>query len=552
MKMTKRKPVRYTAEERSMIADIRAINRDPEIVTQAGIKAAARFLHSNVDELKEAFTQADIELALDDRGWLVGGKRMMGELDPLSRAVAINRARYYWLKNPLAKQAVRLWTDYAFSDEALTWESENSAQETQIDSFMRDRRNRRYTSRQGMRMLSTRLLVDGEIFFAFFEDGTVRTFDPLQITDLICDPDDEDTILAYKRVTSGAFGTAPKTLYYQPWNSDETFGIVDYGAGKKEVKLEKDVVVYHFALDPFTKRGTPLLAVVEDWLNEHKRFMICRVAITQALSQFAWQGTVKGGQKAVDSIANKMKSTYVDSGLSGGTEHNPPNAPGGWYFSNQGIDLKASPRATGASDAKTDADNLKLQVCAGVGIMLHYFGDPSTGNLATATAMELPMLKMFGAYQQLWKDTWRDLFMIVCKIEPEDDADFEIDLNMPAIIEDDLQALGTAVTAITTAFPEAKVPSVLRMCLSSLGIPDLDDVMEQIAENKIVVDAQAAQNREDILAGKAVSVDPKTGKPIINPPGQTNGGAAGTDTDMTEASKTSHLVAALNTLARKL
>ena len=71
---------------------------DVPIVTDDGGEAS----------LKEAFTQADIELALDDRGWLVGGKRMAGELDPLSRQVQVNKSRYYWLRDPLVQQAVRL------------------------------------------------------------------------------------------------------------------------------------------------------------------------------------------------------------------------------------------------------------------------------------------------------------------------------------------------------------------------------------------------------------------------------------------------------------
>jgi hypothetical protein len=39
---------------------------------------------------------------------------------------------------------------------------------------------------------------------------------------------------------------------------------------------------------------------------------------------------------------------------------------------------------------------------AGIGanIFEHYLGNPLTGNLATATAMELPMLKMFEFEQQ--------------------------------------------------------------------------------------------------------------------------------------------------------
>ena len=515
----------------------------PAPIAEGEAKFTSRFLASWVLEnlgntevgdgvkLNEAFTQADIELALDDRGWLVGGKRMAGELDPLSRQVQVNRSRYYWLRDPLAKQAVRLWTDYAFGSEAVTWSCEDTAVQDKLDKFMHDRRNRRITSRFGMRRMSQRLLIDGEIFFALFADGTIRFFDCLQLKDIITDPDDEDTVIAYKRETSGQFNTSPKTLYYQPWDFDAEKGLElkDQAAGKT-FEFEKDVVVYHLAFDAFEKRGTTLLSACSDWSREHRRFMIARVAITQALARFAFKGQVKGGQKVMDSIRSKMESTYAQQGLSGGVEHQPPNAPGGTWLQNEGVNLEAMPRVTGAAEAKTDADGLKLMVSAGTGIMLHYFGDPSTGNLATATAMELPMLKMFGAYQQLWKDAWRDIFSIVLEEDPEDQD--EIAINLPEILEADLQKVGTFMTALTGSFPEAKVPAVLREYLVALGVQNLDDVMEAIADQKEENDAKAAD-----LLSKGVMTD-KTGKPV--PPPAKNqeppdGGSAGTNQDATEA-----------------
>jgi len=502
-------------------------------MTSLSTKAAVDFL-SQIPEISEAFTQADIELALDDRGWLVGGKRMAGELDPLSRQVQVNRARYYWLRDPLAKQAVRLWTDYAFGDTAVTWTcEEDSGVEDRLNKFMNDRRNRRITSRAGMRRMSQRLLVDGEIFFALFDDGTIRYFDCLQITDIICDPDDEDTVKAYKRETAGANNTASKTLYYQPWDSDdETPDVVD-PATKKSFTLETKVKIYHLAFDALDKRGNSLFGACSDWSREHRRFMIARVALTQALSRFAYKGTVKGGQKIVDSIRSKMESTFAQTGLSGGTEKNPPNAPGGTWLQNEGINLEAMPRTTGANDAKADADGLKLMVSAGTGIMLHYFGDPSTGNLATATAMELPMLKMFGAYQQFWKDAWRDIFSIVLEEDPDKPLE-TIAIEMPAIIEDDLAALGTFITQLTTAFPEAKVPEVLQMCLTSMGVQNINDVMGTIEKQKEANDALAAKNAA--LQAKAIAAKPigANGNGANNgtPP---DGGVAGTNTDTTEA-----------------
>src|ERR1700675_4993075 len=96
----------------------------PKAITEArqySAKEMADFLSSNVPELQEAFTRADIELALDDRGWVVPGRQWTAaDLDAQTRTTLVAKARLYWLRDPLMKQAVRLWTDYALGT-GVTW-----------------------------------------------------------------------------------------------------------------------------------------------------------------------------------------------------------------------------------------------------------------------------------------------------------------------------------------------------------------------------------------------------------------------------------------------
>jgi hypothetical protein len=501
-------------------------------------------MDENGTKFNEAFTQADIELALDDRGWLVGGKRMAGELDPMSRQVQVNKSRYYWMRDPLAKQAIRLWTDYAFGDQALCWKSEDSGIQDKLDKFMKDRRNRRFTSRAGVRRLSQKVLVDGELFFAVFEDGTIRTFDCLQITDIITDPDDEEMVLAYKRVTTPPNGTQGqnKTLYYKPWDLPEGANTPVDPTTKQNVVYVDGCVMYHHAFDALERRGNGLLTSCADWSREHRRFMTARVAIMQALSKFAFKTTVKGGQNVVNSIRAKLESTFSQAGLSGGTEHQPPAAPGSNFLSNEGVTLEAMPRTTGSADASADGNQLKLMVSAGTGIFLHYFGDPSTGNLATATAMELPMQKMFASYQMFWKDCWRDLFSIVLEEGP-DDTPSDITLTLPDILEDDLQKLSAFLTALTSVFPEAKVPALLKQCLNSANVEDLDEVMEDIEDNKEALDAKASIDQQTQHKQQLQLVAAKKGQPGVDPSEQ---GALGASNEVEQ------LARAVNNLVESL
>jgi hypothetical protein len=181
-------------------------------------------------------------------------------------------------------------------------------------------------------------------------------------------------------------------------------------------------------------------------------------------------------------------------------ERNPPSAPASTFVKNSGLELEAMPRTTGASDAEADGNGLKLMVSAATGIMLHYYGDPSTGNLATSTAMELPMLKMFNSYQQFWIEVYQDIFSIVLG-EDIDRRPAGCRCGHAANSAGRLgRSLAPSCTQLTTAFPETKVPEILSMLLTAMGVCDIDDVMKAIDKEKVNVDKKAAD--EAALAHK--------------------------------------------------
>lgn len=498
-----------------------------EVVQGPSIQEMADFI-LRIPEISEAFTRADIELALDDRGWTNysnTGTRQFTEMDSASRNILISRSRMYWMRDPLAKQAVRLWTDYALGDgftykmiedEAPLGSADPAAAVAKkkppvteatlpaaddgddsdviatLDRFCKHRKNKTIMNSEGQRKSSKKLLIDGEVFFAIFNGDvkTIRRIDPQQITDVMTDPDDEETVLCYRRACANN-----KVLYYKDWAvTDEDAALIANlkdPQTKKSITVENDVVVYHVAFDALNQRGNGLLFCVNDWSKEHRKFMEARVAIVAALAKFAWKGQVEGGQAIVNQIKQKLESTYAQTGPTA-PERNPATSPGGTWLQNKSIDLQPMSRTTGAGDAQADSNTLKLMVSAGTGIMLHYFGDPSTGNLATATAMELPMLKMFASYQRLWIDVYRDLFSIVLDEDPDGEP-ADIDIDFPPILEEDLQKLSAFLTSVISAFPEAKIPDLLEMMLQKFGLNNLDEIMEKIGANKEEMDAQQAE-----------------------------------------------------------
>lgn len=458
----------------------------------------------SVPEIAESFSRADIELAIDDRGWVQTSNFTGGnDLDQISRRTMVRRSRMYWQRDPLAKQAVRLWTDYAFG-RGLTWKAADEAQQTTLNKVWKARRNRALFSQRGQVKTSKKLLIDGDLYVAIFGEGEDRSFrrmDAMQIEDHICDPDDAEKVLAFRRLLPDG----KTSLFYAAWDADDDDKKLAeqqrVGPTRQKVVLQKDVVVYHLPFDDIGERGNGLLTSCLDWSREHRRFQESRVSLTQALAKFAHKITAKGGQKVLDDLSKRMASTFATSGATT-QERNPKPAAGSTFFQNSGIEMEQMPRGTGAGDARADANNLKLMVAAGTGIMLHYFGDPENGNLATATAMELPMLKQFGSYQQLIQDFYRDLASITLDEDPDEMSD-EIDIDLPPILEADLAALGQAIASFTTVFPELKTDVIIERILAALEINNIDDVMKKVLENrKKIDDQQKADMKAQALAAK--------------------------------------------------
>lgn len=448
-----------------------------------------------IPDIAEAFTQAEIELAIDDRGWIGGTPTINGDYTIQARHVAVGRSRRYWRDDPLAKQAIRLWTDYCLGATGFALNCDDEADQAALDMIFRSPINKKFFNAEGQQRSSKKLLIDGDLFFMIYDGDPkqVRYCDSLQIKKFITNPNDAEHVVGYRREMADG-----KQVYIKDWawegSEDVTSNwsidqAVDPDNKSKKITWETGVVIYHASWDRIGPEfGNGLLNCVIDWSKEHRLFMYGRVAIIQALMKFAYKTNVKGGQAALTALQKKLQSSLVETGVAGAPERNPSNAPGANWLQNAGTDLTPMPRSTGAGDAQGDSNQLKLMVCAGTGIMLHYYGDPSTGNLATATAMELPMRKQFEGYQQYTKDMYGDLFTILLDKDPEEDKGFCVDL--PSILDQDLQKLGSFLTPLFAAFPEAKLPQILSRCLTYLGVDDVDEILADAKDLRTQIDQQ--------------------------------------------------------------
>lgn len=420
------------------------------------------------DLLMEATTTVEKELAIEDKGWI--NLTLTGtEISSNKRTDNVKSSRVYYNFDPLISQAIRLWTDYTFGP-GMSWsvEEENEQTKQVLESFWYSQGNQPVFGSRGQRKCSDKLLVDGEIFFAIFlgKESTIRTIDPLEITEIITDPDDIETPMFYKRDWTDRQNKQHTDYYRSHFNIKNKSAEDSAGHGHSKTQ---DALIYHLAINTIGQRGNPLGLSGFDWLKQYRRFLAARVAMMLARTRWAWKQKVKGGSAAVAAV----KATTNDK---------TPDA-GSTAIENDAVDTQPMQTPQDARNAIDDAFMLMIQVGSAFGIPPQYFGRIDIGNFATSKTVELPMFKMFQSYQAIWSDAFQDIFEIIFNHNKVSPDKWYVDKDFPAIAPEDAIAAAQAISQIIMAFPEfASIQDVQQQALMALGINDPSQVIEQLAK----------------------------------------------------------------------
>ena len=415
--------------------------------------------------IREATISVERDLALEDLGWISLSGTTGDVIPAASRITNVKVSRLYSLLEPFGKQAIRLWTDYTFG-KGMTWSTEHDNAKKVLESFWDNPQNRTVLSARVQRKSSDKLNIDGEIFYALFlgskGEVTIRWIDPLEITEIITDPDDREDIRYYKRVWSDTLGQN-HTVIYRDWTNER-----DEAAGKvKASKNTKDTLIYYLNVNTTTQRGNPLLLPALLWMKYYNKFLASRIGIMLALAKFAWKQKVTGGQAAVNRIKAKTNDKEI--------------AAGSTITENEGVNTTPIKIETGAQNAYQDGRQIKLMIFASVGISEQYFSDISTGNLATAKTVELPMQKMFESNQAVWADTYKDINNIVLKYNNIPEDDWYVDLDFPPIAAADVTQTAEALVKILNVMPSfADSPDVQQIAMMTLGVNDPAEALKEL------------------------------------------------------------------------
>lgn len=523
---------------------------------------AVRTTPSGEARIREAIT--DVSRRIEDAGWinLSTDPRAQGGADGPDRVATINRSRLYRRRSPLAKQAAKLVQHYVLGQGVTLRPNDKRLVKRIVDEFWEDPVNRRtFTGHAAMTEFIDGLFTDGDQFLVLFPDeeaGTVQlgTIDAAMVQDIVTDPDNWRVPLWYKvarpkgeynfrkRGGGGYTNKGDEVVWYRDWRNDADDE--NPAPGGTPPSLQPGLVM-HVAINKRGKFGEPELAAAADWLKAHKQFMEDRATINRAAAAIAWRKKRKGGAADVRQAADAIRSSLV--GTLQGFEGNPTPAAGSTVVENEGSTMEWVKTDTGGPGVHEDERMLRMMVGSGVGVMNHYFGDEGNANLATATAMALPMQKMYEAWQKLLGDTIEDLVQFglevankAARIGPRDDTneysdatttggdvidatdatpreaeddlpeydptdplkgidltapvDWFVDVDFPPMVQKELKAYVEAMQILATLMPgstEAGQRLVLGMILNEAGTNNVDQALDRIFTQHRLAAAAAAE-----------------------------------------------------------
>jgi hypothetical protein len=519
-----------------------------------------------VNELKE-FDSAILQDVMTSLQWDLLGtvNEGYGNVE-LERTRAVDESRRLWRRDVLTAWIVQTWTNFGFGENIVITPEDPKAQDD-VDpktgelieegiwtEYWEADRNQPVLADDILHHLSDQVLVDGELFLVYYistVDGsvTVRVFETKQITEIVTEDNDSAVPLFYKRLWQDK-KTSSKELYYpdaMAYISDNLKGnnssVLPDGAKRADTEKSSTLVlVQHVAHNKkYDLRGWPLMTAGAAWTRAHKRFREDRASVASLVAMTVNKLKVKGGSRAVDAMKAKMEQIPNMSGVSDGTKDWIPNAPG-TFVQNSAADLERMPLSTSAGDAKQDGEALLLMAGLGGGLFPHWLGAGDAYRLATATAMETPLLREFDRYQRFWGAQFRRMVRIVLwadqtyglnLVEAEVGKKyktFTAQVSTDRLVETDIPQLATSIGIMvqqalipTAAVMPAEVTkhvlqAIWRQLLQAMGVEDAVNITsDEVFKIGEEAPAQPLGYQAGQAAGSAQAGGPTAPIPGVEP-----------------------------------
>lgn len=412
---------------------------------RVGISIRARDTVATLEESAEQFKTFAAEASEMAYQALTHLHQRPHEMPRERRNRIAQKARQAFVSDPLAGREVEMLADFALGNGVAMAEAKDKEVQEVIREAWKDANNQeKLTSFDAQRALSNTLRTDANLYLTGYRgNGKFRVglVDGDSVTDFVPDPEDRLRPLWYvtktrkiewdfdkdvPKVVGDGEGGQPKekVTYYPHWrNYAEAVAereARDEPALQEPPKEKKDpgeAVIFHLRINRLTEQifGTPPFARSLRFYSAMNQFTESRVAKAQAAATFVARNVLKGGPKQLAKSAQSVLQQTGELGTSGGfgedrldepaRRKNP--SPGSFLFQNEQEKLESLNLSTGGGEAQADAQIIRAPLAASSGFGQHYLGDASNANLATATTLELPVLMMVQAWQEVLEQLFR-------------------------------------------------------------------------------------------------------------------------------------------------
>ena len=449
----------------------------------------------------------DLELALEDRGWVreLNLANFEFSLFGIHRIIAL--CRLYKIKNPLIRRGVELSGFYVFG-RGFSISCEDEAADRVLQDCLASPENQAEFGHCGMVAKEEAMWTDGNIFLVYFRDQKIgdlifRTFDPIEIVQIITDPDDvSKEILYQRRWMSQAFNVHSGTVTpkaeeawypasgYEPADQPQTMGV-------SNAPVYWDRPIIHHKAGGLAKWhwGVPLAYPAIDYARAFRTLIDNWCSIQAAMTRFAWQVETQGGIPAIAALKQSFATTLA-IGDGGQPEQNPPPVTASTWISGPGNKLQMS-KTSGMVDSPDVGRRVALMVYMVFGFPETMWGDASVGTLATAASLDRPTeLKIADAQERA-----REFIQRVGKVILEESErapsgklseakrktgkavkDVEIKVTFPSILEHDIASQINAIVSAMTlnGFEPTGIDTKLGigLLLQELQVENWQEVLE--------------------------------------------------------------------------
>lgn len=469
---------------------------DPEVDRLRGVVDSLEF---KLEENANYLGQLQASFA-EDRGWSQIGAEGQREMTPEARRQAAELCRVFAISNPLVKRGLALRAGYVWAGGVGIQAPDGKESGTQdvnkvVQNFLDDPGNRKaFTGAQAHVRMENQLGTDGMVYAVLFSNPKtgftrIRTLDPIEMTDIITNPEDASEVWFYRRdyeestigERTAKVTTRQKTTWYPAMGHKPTrrFPVIDGNP------VNWDAPVFMVAVNTVGKFGVGDAYAALPWARSYREFLEDWAKLMKSLARIAWKLSGKR------SSAQQARSALNGLGEAGGVAAMDPNSQ-----------LEAVPKSGATIDAESGRP-LATMIAAALGLpVTTLLADPGqTGARAVAETLDQPTRLEMNGRREVWTETYRailghvidqavlapqgplkggvsvDAYTQQEEVILQGESDRTLTITWPDIDETPVDIM---VKAIVDADATQKLPPLetMRLLLRALGVRDVDEILE--------------------------------------------------------------------------